>query len=215
VLIAFAPIIVNRMRPALPYGVPTWLSFALYLLTYRWMLVFPLLIARRRLGRWPRLPSPRVLFVQSLKIALSSAVLVLITFMLTSTFLARLFGATEMPPNPIEPIAHSPDRFEVLSFRITAVLVAPVVEEIFFRGMFYNALRQRFHVIVAKQAWAVSITQPVRRRASRPKPVLSRRSAVVCLVRFADAHCLSLRERLFSAWRTFRGAKGDNGCGPE
>jgi uncharacterized protein len=148
VFIAFTPIIVRRMGPALPHGVPGWLPFALYLLSYGWMLVFPLLIARRRLARWPRLPAPRVVFVETL-IAAPAAVLFLANTILTPSLLVRLFGQTELPPNPFEPLVHSPERFEVLSLRIMAVLVAPVVEEVFFRGMLYNALRQKLHLIVA------------------------------------------------------------------
>ncbi len=148
VLIAFTPIVVKRLGPPLPPVVPGWFRYALYLLTYGWMLVFPLLIARRRLARWPRLPAPRILFVETL-IALPASVLFLINTVLTPLLLTRLIGAKEFPPDPFEPFVHSPDRFEVLSFRIMAVLVAPVVEEVFFRGMLYNALRQRLHVIVA------------------------------------------------------------------
>src|SRR5665213_328149 len=96
VLIAFVPIIVKRLGPALPPGVPPWFRYDLYLLTFGWMLVFPLLIARRRLARWPQLPAPRALFRETL-IALPSAVFILIIFMLTSLFLIRVFGETEIP----------------------------------------------------------------------------------------------------------------------
>src|SRR5262249_54073135 len=39
--------------------------------------------------------------------------------------------------------------FERLGFLILAILVAPVAEEVFFRGMVYNALRRRLHIVVA------------------------------------------------------------------
>jgi membrane protease YdiL (CAAX protease family) len=145
---------VNRLRLLLLYGLPQGLRFALYLLTFAWMLVFPLVIARRRLGRWPKLPAPRVLFVESL-IALPAAILGLMTLILTPPFLVRLFGETEMPPSPIEPFARSPDRFEVWQFRILAVAVGPVCEEVFFRGLLYNALRKKLPVTVAMLLQAV------------------------------------------------------------
>jgi hypothetical protein len=88
VLIALAPIIVNRLRPQLLYGLPQWLRYALYLLTFGWMLVFPLGVARRRLGRWPKLPARRVVLVESL-IALPAAVLALTNFILTPLVLVR------------------------------------------------------------------------------------------------------------------------------
>jgi membrane protease YdiL (CAAX protease family) len=154
VLIASAPIIVNRLWPQLLYGLPQWLRYALYLLTFGWMLVFPLGVARRRLGRWPKLPARRVVLVESL-IALPAAVLALTNFILTPLVLVRLFGETEMPPSPFEPIVRSPDRFEFLRFMIVAVVVAPLSEEVFFRGLLYNALRQKLHVMAAMLLQAV------------------------------------------------------------
>jgi uncharacterized protein len=154
VVIALAPITVSRLWPQLRYGLPWWLRFALYLLTFAWMLVFPLGVACRRLGRWPKLPAPRVVLVETL-IALPAAVLGLMTLVLTPTLLVRLFGVIEMPPSPLEPFARSPDRFEVWQFRILAVVVGPVAEEVFFRGLLYNALRKKLPVIVAMLLQAV------------------------------------------------------------
>jgi membrane protease YdiL (CAAX protease family) len=155
VLIAFIPIIVDRLRRFLPYAGPPWFRFALYLLSFVWMLVYPLFVGRRRLGSWPRLPAPRVLFIETI-FALPAAVAIFTTFILIPPCLLWLFGETEIPPNPFEPIIRSPARFEVLSFMILAILFGPVAEEVFFRGLLYNTVRQKLHVIMAMPLQAVA-----------------------------------------------------------
>ncbi len=154
VFIAFLPIIVKRLGPALPPVVPGWFRYALYLLTFVWMLAFPLLIARRRLARWPRLPAPRVLFRETL-IALAAAVVGLLTLIVVPQCLFWLFGETAIPADPFEPIVRSPARLKFLSFMILAVTLGPLAEEVLFRGLLYNAVRQKLHVIVAVPLQAV------------------------------------------------------------
>ena len=107
VLIAFAPIIVDRLRRFSPFAGPPWFRFALYYFSFVWMLVFPLIVGRRRLGRWPRPPAPRVLFIETL-VALPAAVVLFINFNLLPQFLLWLFGEPDIPPNPFEPIIRSP-----------------------------------------------------------------------------------------------------------
>jgi membrane protease YdiL (CAAX protease family) len=77
------------------------------------------------------------------------------TFILTTPLLVRLFGEIELPPSPFEPFARAPDRFEVWQFRILAVVAGPVAEEVFFRGLLYNALRKKLPVMVAMLLQAV------------------------------------------------------------
>jgi membrane protease YdiL (CAAX protease family) len=155
VLIAFTPIIVNRLRRFLPSAGSPSLGYVIYLLSFVWMLAFPLFVGRRRLGRWPRLPAPRVLFIEAL-FALPAAVAIFISFILIPSGLLWIFGETEIPPNPFDPIVHSTARFEFLIFMILAILFGPIAEEVFFRGLLYNAVRQKLHVIVAMPLQAVA-----------------------------------------------------------
>jgi membrane protease YdiL (CAAX protease family) len=147
-LIAFAPIIVDRLRHFSPHAGPPWFGFALYYFSFVWMLVFPLFVGRRRLGRWPRPPAPRVVFVETL-IALPAAVALFINFILLPQFLLWLFGEPDIPPNPFEPIIRSPAQFEVLGLMILAIVFGPVAEEFLFRGLLFNTFRQKLHVIMA------------------------------------------------------------------
>ena len=57
---------------------------------------------------------------------------------------------------PLEPIVRSPNRVDSLGLMILAVLVAPVAEEVLFRGMLFNKLRKRLHVLVAAPLQAVA-----------------------------------------------------------
>ena len=88
--------------------------------------------------------------------ALHAAVSSFITFILIPPCLLWLFGETEIPPNPFEPIIRSPARFEVLRFMILAILFGPIAEEVYFRGVLYNTFRQKLHVIVAMPLQAVA-----------------------------------------------------------
>ena len=74
---------------------------------------------------------------------------VLVALILVAPFLARVFGETELPGNPLEPLARSPDPYEAVMFKNLALALAPLAEEVLFRGLLYNALRQRFPVILA------------------------------------------------------------------
>jgi membrane protease YdiL (CAAX protease family) len=158
VLIGFAPIIVARvapalMNPAMFSRAPHWLWVPFTLLAMIWMFAYPLLIAARRIGL-PLVPRPRVILIELL-IALIAVPVGMVIMTGVSMVLMRLFGAASMATSPLEPIAGSSNRFEPLALVILAIVVAPFAEEIFFRGMLYNALRQRMNPILAAMIQAV------------------------------------------------------------
>ena len=99
--------------------------------------------------------APRVLFIEFL-VALPAAVVLFINFNLLPQFLMWLFGEPDIPPNPFEPIIRSPAQFEALSFMILAILFGPVAEEFLFRGLLFNTVRQKLHVIVAMPLQALA-----------------------------------------------------------
>jgi membrane protease YdiL (CAAX protease family) len=120
----------------------------LTVLTEAWMLVVPLWIARTRNARLARLPRPRSVFVEGLS-ALLFVPLAFAAFIVVPPLVTYLIGGTEVPGAPLGPLAGSFNRIEWLAFIVLAVLLAPIAEETFYRGFFYNALRQRFHPILA------------------------------------------------------------------
>jgi len=119
-----------------------------------WMLVYPLWIARRRHAGSPRLPRPRAVLVETL-FALPALLAVMAGQVVMFNGMAYLFGEGMNSTAPWEPVVRSPNWFEPLAFMILAVTVVPVAEEVFFRGMLYNALRRRFHPVVAALLQAV------------------------------------------------------------
>jgi membrane protease YdiL (CAAX protease family) len=159
VLIGIAPAVLPRASTVLIEAqslsaVPRWLWLPLSILAQGWMLAYPLWVMRRRNVELPRLPRPRTIFVEAL-IALLAAMASMVVVVLVTQLLIYVFGEKATPTMPLEPIARSPNQVERVGFLTLVFLVAPVVEELFFRGMLYNALRQRLHLVLAVPLQAI------------------------------------------------------------
>jgi membrane protease YdiL (CAAX protease family) len=120
----------------------------LTLLGLVWMIVVPLWIVRTRKPHAALLPRPRAVLVEAL-FALLAYPVVFAASNAVSEIVAHLLAGVEARTFPWSPQAGSFNRIEWLVFVIIAVIVAPVAEETFYRGLFYNALRQRLHPILA------------------------------------------------------------------
>jgi membrane protease YdiL (CAAX protease family) len=159
VLIGIAPAVLPRassvlIDPQSLSAVPRWLWFPFTILAQGWMLAYPLWVMRRRNVELPSLPRPRTIFVEAL-IALLAAMASMVVVVLVTQLLIYVFGEKATPTMPLEPIARSPNQVERVGFLTLVFLVAPVVEELFFRGMLYNALRQRLHLVLAVPLQAI------------------------------------------------------------
>jgi membrane protease YdiL (CAAX protease family) len=111
-------------------------------------------MTRRRVAAWPGLPRRRVVFVEALW-ALLAVAIVAVAEIAFNVFVTVVFGEQSMSSMPLGRIARAPNRLEWMAFAILAVSAAPLAEEIFFRGMLYNALRQRLPVAVAASLQAI------------------------------------------------------------
>jgi len=159
VLIAFAPPVLAFAVSALigPVSISAsraWRVLPVLVAGEAWMLVYPLWIARRRHAGLPQLPRPRAVLVETL-VALPALLAILAGQVVIFSVLAYRFGEAGTPRDPWAPVYRSPNWFEPLAFMILAVTVVPVAEEVFFRGMLYNALRRRLHPVVAALLQAV------------------------------------------------------------
>jgi membrane protease YdiL (CAAX protease family) len=159
VLVTMAPLILMRLEPFLltesvRLSLPRWFGLAQAAFDMAWLVVVTLAIARHRLNRWPCIPRPGAVCVEALW-AMLATVIVLATLSLLSPLLGRLVGETEMPVNPIEPMARAAGVWERYALLILALLAAPVGEEAVFRGLLYNLLRQRSHLMIAAPLQAV------------------------------------------------------------
>jgi membrane protease YdiL (CAAX protease family) len=146
VLIGCAPPLLMRIalasiRPEWFPALPRWAWLPLTALALAWMLFYPLWVARRRHAWPPRVPRPRAVLVESL-FALIALVGIFLANVAIFLILVNLAGVPAQSSDPIGAIARSPDRFERWSLVVLAIAVAPVAEEVFFRGMLYNALRR-------------------------------------------------------------------------
>ena len=56
---------------------------------------------------------------------------------------------------PHQSLAASPHWYDSLGLFVLALFIAPMAEEIFYRGMIYNWLRRRLHVVVAAPVQAI------------------------------------------------------------
>jgi uncharacterized protein len=150
-LVGFVPLIAMRVAAAWVdvAGLPSmvrWLVLLLVLLSMAWMLGYPLWIARRRHARLPRI-SIRAVAIEA---ALAIPALLVIWVALAAVLAAWTLLAGGPPPrNPLEPAAREGNWAFAAVFTLFAAIVAPVTEEVFFRGMVYNGLRQRLHPLLA------------------------------------------------------------------
>jgi membrane protease YdiL (CAAX protease family) len=158
VIVGFAPDITMSVagaliNPAWLWVGPRWLWLPFAVTQMAWMLLYPLWIVRRR-ARLPRLPRPRTVFVEALFALLGLAVaMVVLSAVFSALFL--LFGDRATATMPWKPIAASPNWYDSLGLLVVLGLMAPVAEEVFYRGMLYNALRRRLHVVVAAPVQAI------------------------------------------------------------
>jgi membrane protease YdiL (CAAX protease family) len=147
-LIGLAPLLLIGVAPSGLLADSHWNWIFSPLLAQAWMLCFPLWIAHRRTAGWPSLPRPREILVESpfpLLIVAAGVALLALAFVA----LVYLSGRPARSLIRLDPRVGSLDAIEYLRFLFMVLLVAPVAEEVFFRGLIYNALRQRLHWVVA------------------------------------------------------------------
>ena len=127
---------------------------SLRLLEEVWTLVFPLWVARHIIARL----GPRLRICITPVKALLALVGIGAIFLCQAVVLQLLDRANGDPPKPtvtLESLSRLPNRVEFLHLVLLATLVAPVADEVFFRGMLYNALRQRLRTLVAVSLRAI------------------------------------------------------------
>jgi membrane protease YdiL (CAAX protease family) len=126
---------------------PSWAWIAFRYATGTWMFAYPVYIVRKRtrLAGWPR---PRIMILQ----ALLAIPLVVISFAIggvVTSGVNGLLGDSAPGDNPIDALFHSTNPLRWVFLYILGLVVAPLGEEPFHRGMLYNALRQRMHWVPA------------------------------------------------------------------
>ena len=168
VWIGIAPLALQRaavaaIKPAQLTAVPSWLVLALSFVPVAWMAMFPLWASRRRRG--PLANRPRVrLWPVAIEGLIALAIFPIMIALVSVTVLGLMYvsGRSAPPQSPFQFVAESGNRLVLLLFAGLAIAVAPVVEETFFRGFLYNALRRRLGRVIALglQAAAFGLAHP-------------------------------------------------------
>lgn len=156
-VVGFAPMILTLAVIRLARTSSLGLTFRnlwapLTLVAMVWMFAYPLWTARRRGGTMVG-PALRTVLLEGLYAVLAAPVV--LTSVTVLLHLASMFGGNATPRSSLEPLASSSRRLDWLALAVLAVAVAPVAEEMFFRGMLYNALRRRLGPISAVPIQAV------------------------------------------------------------
>lgn len=123
--------------------------FALGILTYVILFSYSLHVCKKR-GIWPLVVPMSALeicreFIRSFLFFL----LIALVIGLTGQLISRIFNTAIEQPKVWQWISYAPNSYLIAAFLVIGFTIAPVVEEIFFRGFLYNALKTRFPVFLA------------------------------------------------------------------
>jgi membrane protease YdiL (CAAX protease family) len=145
VLFCFAPAVISvpvrRLLPLTLVGLLQRFWLPSMLVGQAWLIGYTLWAARKRRHALPGVPRMRNVFVELRWVIafLPVAFVAMIAVFSVATMVLRSAG----PPNEgWAPVARSASRVELFGLAIIALSVAPIAEELAFRGLLYNKLRQ-------------------------------------------------------------------------
>ncbi len=148
------PLVVHRVAPFVigpvdltwqPFVVMFWVPLSL--IPFAWMIAYPLWMARRRGYAGPRWPGFRAAVTDiALALVIMPVALMVIDLLTLGSWF--LLGDSARPGLTHEPIYRSSNA-NALALSVLVVIVAPFTEELFFRGLLYNALRRRLPIFLA------------------------------------------------------------------
>jgi len=153
-VVGLAALSMLRVLGFVPYewfaSVPFWVRVVLgFLLPQLFLFAYPIFLARRRhftnRFRWPDLEKVVVEGAISLPVIIT----VLAVLVCAGFVVKKVSPQTSLASNVIERAALAQNVSFVIVFAVLAVTVAPLCEEVFFRGFLHNALRSRIRVVPA------------------------------------------------------------------
>ena len=113
------------------------------------MLMYSVYICKK-MDIWPLLN--RISIIEIFKEVIKSFLILLLVGLalgVASLLLAKIFGITRNLPKTWQSLSYVPSSYILLAVLITGFTIAPVIEEFFFRGFLYNALKTRFQYLIA------------------------------------------------------------------
>lgn len=148
VLMGVAPLIVLRIglslaKPSLFNGVPVFVWYVSTAIVMGWLLLYPLWIGHHYLIRYRRL-NARSLSIELL-VAVAALPVLLAILAVATQVLTRAVNGPPAAPDVLGPFGGASGGFELIVFLMFTITVAPLAEEVFFRGFLYNSLRGRMN----------------------------------------------------------------------
>jgi membrane protease YdiL (CAAX protease family) len=140
------PAFVVPMRHVLQ-NAPGWAWIASSYASGLWMFAYPVYVVWKRAG-FPRWPRPRKMIVQTL-LAIPLVVIAFVIVAVVISGVTGLLGNSARGDSPTDAMLYSTNRLQWIFLYALGVVVAPLGEEPFHRGMLFSALRQRMHWTLA------------------------------------------------------------------
>lgn len=142
-VIGVVPIVVAALASLLArrLSLPPVVPLALGAFAFPWMLGYPLWVGRRRGVRLFKLPAPRTFLLEA---ALAPSLLIAIWLCLGLVVRAwqRLSGDTPHLLERFDQLPQAPNGPAKLAVMLLIVILGPMAEEVFFRGLLYNTFRR-------------------------------------------------------------------------
>jgi len=160
VTFCFAPsVLYAPARRLLPPTVVGWLQtfwLPTMLVFSAWLIGYTCWAAHRRCGTLPALPRMRKVLgeIPWLFAWVPAASVTMFVIYLVATIV--FWSGTEPPSEGWAPMARSASRAELIGFAIMALTVAPISEELAFRGLLYNKLRHALPIPLALLLQAIA-----------------------------------------------------------
>lgn len=143
IVIGLVPIVTltaaNYFIPDYKDLLPAWLATLISLSGQGWLLLYPLVMVRRR-GVEPRRPKVSQIAFEAI-FTLPSLMAIWMVLVIVVSLWTLVAGQPVTPGNPIQSLVESLNPWVILALGALAVGLAPISEELFFRGMVYNKFR--------------------------------------------------------------------------
>ena len=129
-------------------SVPRWSYTTMALIIFAGFVFYPLALAKKNQAKSIRWPNLKLLFIES-AIAALCALITAISLAQMSYLIQRLFPTVQVTPSMYENMSQSAISSDVFGLAVMAVVIAPLCEEVFFRGFLFNAMRRRMPISIA------------------------------------------------------------------
>jgi len=153
--------LVYMFRVTGAYSLP-WVQLSLMLVMTLVLLVVSLGLYRKRMHSWPFKPITIKSFMIESLWALLYAAVVFLCFFLTESLLGKFVSTQDASSGLGRFDAFAQNNIIYLGILVYAFTIAPFYEEVYFRGFFYNALKNRMHWVAAGliQALVFAVLHP-------------------------------------------------------